>query len=193
MVPPGRVTSTPAFDQVVTTSTPMARNMPSPTQNPPGTFAPIHQLAPPPLPRNGATARTKIHADGRFNDQTKEGGWAAVVARARPPDGRPEHRAARWSRGRWVEAVKLAEGPCTVISDHEGLIGIARQGRTRYCQPVRRELYAAAAGKDVTFEWRRRDQSLGSRLAHQLARDAAKGGSDGIDLIALAQKVREVL
>jgi hypothetical protein len=65
-----------------------------------------------------------------------------------------------------VEAVKMAEGPCRVISDHEGLTGITQQGRTpRYCQPVWQELHAAAAGKVVVFEWRKRDQSLGSRLA----------------------------
>jgi hypothetical protein len=31
------------------------------------------------------------------------------------------------------------------------------------------------AGKDVTFEWRERDKHLGQWLAHQFARDAARG------------------
>jgi ribonuclease HI len=119
--------------------------------------------------------RTEIHADGTFNDQTKEGGWAAVVGRT--STGRQSGTFSYEMELRaLVEAVKMAEGPCTVISDHEGLVGIAQRGMTpQYCQPVWQELYAAAAGKDVTFEWRRRNQSLGSRLAHQLARDAAKG------------------
>jgi hypothetical protein len=43
------------------------------------------------------------------------------------------------------------------------------------CRPLWDEPYAAAAVKDVLFERRRRDQSLGSQPAHQLARDAAKG------------------
>ena len=56
------------------------------------------------------------------------------------------------------------------------MIRTAQQGKTpETCKAVWEELYAATAGKDITFEWRKRDQSLGSRLAHQLARDAAKG------------------
>jgi ribonuclease HI len=121
------------------------------------------------------TARTEIYADGMFNDQTKEGGWAAVVGRT--STGRQSRTSYYEVKLRaLVEAVKPAEGPCTLISVHEGIIGVAQQGRTpRHCQPIWQELYSAAAGKDVVFEWRRRDQSLGSRLAHQLARDAAKG------------------
>jgi hypothetical protein len=47
----------------------------------------------------------------------------------------------------------------------------------RMCKPLWEEMYAAAAGKDMAFEWKKRDQSLGSRLAHQIARDVAKGRS----------------
>ena len=75
-----------------------------------------------------------------------------------------------------LEAVRMAEGPTTVVSDHEGIVGCAQRGMTpRWSADLWNELYAAAAGKDVQFEWRRRDQSLGSRLANQLARAAAKG------------------
>lgn len=71
--------------------------------------------------------------------------------------------------------MKLADGPATIISDHEGRVGLAQEGRRpRMCRLLWDELYAAAAGKDVEFAWRKRDQSLGSRLAHQLARNAAK-------------------
>ncbi len=77
-----------------------------------------------------------------------------------------------------IEAVKLAGGPAMIISDHEGIVGLARDGRTpRMCKPLWDELYAAAAGKDIEFAWKKRDQSLGSRLAHQLARDAVRGVS----------------
>jgi hypothetical protein len=49
-------------------------------------------------------------------------------------------------------------------------------GKTRqHCKPFWDELYAAAAGKDIQFEWRHWGQSLPERLALQLARDAAKG------------------
>jgi hypothetical protein len=40
--------------------------------------------------------------------------------------------------------------------------------------PVWQELYGAAAGTDIEFVWRNRDQSPDSELAHQLARDPAK-------------------
>lgn len=123
----------------------------------------------------GVTNRAEIFTDGSFNDQTGTGGWAAVIARtmsglqAGTSSYEMELRAL-------VEAVKMADGPCTVISDYEGLIRTAQQGKTPdTCKTVWDELYAATAGKDVTFEWRRRDNGLGSRLAHQLARDAAKG------------------
>ena len=74
------------------------------------------------------------------------------------------------------EAVKMAEGACTVFSDYEWLVKNAQQGTPQAtCRALWDELFASAAGKDVQFEWKRRDQSLGSRLAHQLARDAARG------------------
>ena len=75
-----------------------------------------------------------------------------------------------------IEAVKMADGPCTVVSDHRWIVTNAQQGitPTRH-KPLWAELYAAMAGKDVAFEWRERDKHLGQRLAHQLAREAAKG------------------
>lgn len=61
------------------------------------------------------------------------------------------------------------EGTCTVISDSEGDIGFAEQGRMpRNCQPVWQELYAAMAGKDVEFVSRVRGRAA--------ARDAPRGG-----------------
>lgn len=72
----------------------------------------------------------------------------------------------------------MVEGPCTVINDYEWLVKNAQQGKTEpTCQPLWEELYAAAAGKDIEYAWRKRDQTLGSRLAHQLARDAARVNS----------------
>jgi ribonuclease HI len=120
------------------------------------------------------TNRTEIHTDGTFNDQTGTGGWAAVIARS--TSGRQEGTSSYEMELRGlVQAVKMADGPCTIVSDHEGIIGLARDGRTpRMCRPLWDELYATAAGKDIEFEWRKRDQSLGSRLAHQIARDAAR-------------------
>lgn len=75
-----------------------------------------------------------------------------------------------------AEAVKMAEWPTTVVSDHEGIVGIAQRGMTpRWSPDVWKEFYEAASGKDIEFVWRRRDQSFGQRLAHQLAREAARG------------------
>ncbi len=121
------------------------------------------------------TARTEIHTDGSYNDQTGTGGWAAVVTRT--ASGRHTGTSSYEMELRaMVEAVKMADGPCTVVSDYDGLVRTAQAGMTpEKCKPIWQELYAAAAGKDVAFAWRRRDQSLGSRLAHQLARDAARG------------------
>jgi hypothetical protein len=63
-----------------------------------------------------------------------------------------------------------------MISDHEGIVRIAQQGRTpHHLKPVGDEPCVATAGEGVPFEWRRRDQTPGQRLAHKLARDAAKG------------------
>ncbi|QJW98392.1 hypothetical protein FTUN_5982 [Frigoriglobus tundricola] len=119
--------------------------------------------------------RTEIQTDGTFNNQTGIGGWAAVIART--SSGRQEGTSAyEMELKALVEAVKMVPGPCTVDSDHEGIIGLAHDGRApRMCRPLWDELYAAAAGKDIVFEWKKRDQTLGSRLAHQLARDAEKG------------------
>ena len=121
------------------------------------------------------TDRTEIFTDGTFNDQTGAGGWAAVVTRT--ATGRQSGTSGYVMGLRaMVEAVKMADGPCTIISDYDGLVRTAQAEMTpEKCRPLWEELYAAAAGKDVEFAWRGRDQSLGSRLAHQLARDAAKG------------------
>lgn len=121
------------------------------------------------------TARTEIFTDGSFNNQTGAGGWAAAVVRtsAGSKSGTSSYE---MELRAIVEAAKLVEAPCTIVSDHEGIIGIAQRGlRPFMCRSVWDELYAATAGKDVAFEWRRRDQSLGQRIAHQLARAEAKG------------------
>ena len=74
-----------------------------------------------------------------------------------------------------VEAVRMADGPCTIICDHGGIVETAQQGKTPdWGKPLWAELYAAMDGKDIEFEWHRRDGTLGQRLAHQLAREAAK-------------------
>ena len=74
-----------------------------------------------------------------------------------------------------VEAVRMADGPCTVISDYEAIVLAAQQGKVpERCKAVWRELYAEAAGKDVMFEWRRRGQCLAQRIAHQVCRSAAR-------------------
>jgi ribonuclease HI len=121
------------------------------------------------------TARPEIYADGTFNDQTGIGGWAAVITRS--TSGRQDGTSIYEMELRaMVEAVKMAEGPATVISDYEWLVQNAQRGTPQpTCKPLWDELFAAAAGKDVTFEWNRRGQSLGARLAHQLSRDAARG------------------
>jgi ribonuclease HI len=121
------------------------------------------------------TDRTEIFTDGSYNDQTDTGGWAAVVFRKTSGQQTGTTNQEMELRA-IVEAVKMAEGPTTIVSDHEGIVGLAQAGRTpRWSTDVWNELYAAAAGKYVTYEWRRRDQSFGQRLAHQLARDAVKG------------------
>jgi hypothetical protein len=101
--------------------------------------------------------------------------WAAVIVRTssgKQPNGSRQEMELR----ALIKAVKMADGPCTVVSVHAGIVKLARQGKTSaLCKPVWEGLYASMAGKGVTFEWRRRDKSLGQRLAHQLARDVAKG------------------
>ena len=75
-----------------------------------------------------------------------------------------------------AESHTLSAPSCdAVISDYEWLVQNAQRGMPQAtCRPLWEELFAAAAGKDVEYAWKKRDQSLGSRLAHQLARDAAK-------------------
>lgn len=75
-----------------------------------------------------------------------------------------------------VEAVKLADGACTVVSDYDWPVRTVKAGKTpENCNPRWEELCASAVSSDVEFGWRRRDHSLGSRLAHQLARDMVRG------------------
>jgi ribonuclease HI len=120
------------------------------------------------------TVRTEIFTDGSRNDQNGAGGWAAVAVRT--SSGREADTSSYAMELRaLVEAVKLADGPCTVICDYDGMVCTARHGRTpEICKPLWNELYTAMVGKDVEFEWRPRSQSLGQRLAHQFARDAAR-------------------
>ncbi|MDB5308270.1 MAG: RNase [Gemmataceae bacterium] len=118
--------------------------------------------------------RSEIHTDGSYVEQTDKGGWSAVIVRAESAQQTGGSSYEMELRA-LVEAVKMADGPCTVISDYEGLIRTAQQGKTETCKAVWEELYAEMAGKDVEIAWRKQDQTLGSRLAHQLARDAAKG------------------
>lgn len=121
------------------------------------------------------TVRTEIYTDGSFNDQTGAGGWAAAVVRS-ASGSKTGTSSYEMELRAIVEAAKMVEAPCTIISDHEGIISVAQRGmRPFMCRSVWDELYAATEGKDVQFEWRRRDQSLGQRIAHQLARAEAKG------------------
>jgi hypothetical protein len=47
-----------------------------------------------------------------------------------------------------IEAVKMADGPCTVISDHEGIVKRAKQRNTpEFCKPVWEELYASMGAR----------------------------------------------
>lgn len=100
------------------------------------------------------TDRTEIIADGSFNDQTGAGGWAAVTLRT--ASGRqPGTSSYEMELRAIVEAVKMADGPCTVISDHDGIVRAARQGKTpENSKTAWEELYSALAGKDIEFQWR---------------------------------------
>jgi ribonuclease HI len=119
--------------------------------------------------------RTEIFTDGSYAHQTGAGGWAAVIlcaASSRQPQGTSNEMELRTL----IEEVKMADGSCTIISDQAGIGRLAQEGKTpQWCGSLWEELSAAAAGKDVKFEWRKRGQSLGQRLAHQFARDAARG------------------
>jgi hypothetical protein len=64
------------------------------------------------------TSRTEIHCDGTYNDQTGVGGWAAVSART--SSGRQDVTSSYEMELRaLVETVKMADGPCSVISDQK--------------------------------------------------------------------------
>jgi hypothetical protein len=87
------------------------------------------------------------------------------VGESLSPLGRPADRGERPKRGQ-------GEGPPRRddLGDPDVIAGPLRAAEVDAV-----ELYAATAGKDVEFAWWKRDQSLGQRLANQLARDAAKG------------------
>jgi hypothetical protein len=58
-----------------------------------------------------------------------------------------------------VEAAKKVDGPCTIVSDHAFMVGIAQRGMTpRMCKPLWEELDAATASK---FEWRKTTPAAG--------------------------------
>jgi ribonuclease HI len=150
--------------------------------DPPASYSPARRirsttglpLARIPRLRHSFAMRSEIFTDGSCVDQTQSGGWAAVVVRV----GQQTNSSSQEMEFRaLVEAVKMAEGPCTVISDHRWIVepsirGIRRSGTS----PSGKSCTRRRRSKDVTFEWRRRDQTLGQRLAHQLARDAARCG-----------------
>lgn len=117
--------------------------------------------------------RTEIFTDGSHVNET--GGWAAVILRT--ASGKQAGSSSQEMELRaLVEAAKMAEGPCTIISDHEGIVKIAQQGKSpRWSKALWDELYALIEGKDIQFEWRRRQEALGQRIAQQLARGAARG------------------
>ncbi|HEY1188520.1 MAG TPA: hypothetical protein VGE74_12785 [Gemmata sp.] len=77
-----------------------------------------------------------------------------------------------------AEAVKMAEGPTTGISDYEWLVQNAQRGTplATYC-PLWDERFATTAGKDVTFEWNRRAGHSGYGW-----RTSSHGRGEGLDL-----------
>jgi ribonuclease HI len=82
------------------------------------------------------TDRIEIRTDGTFNNQTGVGGWAAVVART--STGRQEGRSSyEMELCALIEAAKIADGPCTIVTDHKGIIGVANRSMTpRMCRPL---------------------------------------------------------
>ncbi|MBP3959921.1 hypothetical protein J8F10_32150 [Gemmata sp. G18] len=142
--------------------------------------------------RRFRVTRTEIFTDGSYNDHTDSGGWEAVVFRhtsgqqTGTTNQEMEPRAI-------VESVKMAEGPTTVVSDHEGIVGIIQRGMTpRWSPDVWGGLYAATEGKDVDFVWQRRDQSFGQRLAHQFARRGEGPGTLNPFLLAQTGTARRL-
>lgn len=122
--------------------------------------------------------RQTIHTDGSFSDATGAGGWAAVVLNTRTGRQTGGDSYAMELRA-VVEAVKMADGPCTVVTDSQVIPRqIATGAVPRKCPELWRELYAAFRGKDVRVEWHRRAGTHGQRLAHELARAAARGLSE---------------
>lgn len=121
------------------------------------------------------TARTEIFTDGSYDPLTGNGGWAAVMIRtssekqSRTTNYEMELRAI-------VEAAKLADGPCTIVSDYDSIIQLAKQRKTpEMCRGLWEKLYDTIEGKDITFSWSKRGKTFGQQLAHKLAREAAKG------------------
>ena len=61
----------------------------------------------------------------------------------------------------------LPDDPCLIFSDQAGGVCIAQQRRVpRHCRATLEEHYAATTVKDAAFDWKRRDQTLGQRIAH---------------------------
>lgn len=76
-----------------------------------------------------------------------------------------------------LEAVRAAEGPLTVVSDHRGIVdGLNRGDRPCKCREMWDELYAAleAVPWDVRLVWEKGEQTEQHRLAHRSARQAAE-------------------
>lgn len=115
--------------------------------------------------------RTEIFTDGCRSDHG--GGWAAVMLRTssgRQPTGTSNDMELR----ALLEAVKMADGPTTIISDLHGIVRTAQQRKVpEWSRALWEELYAAAEGKDISFEWRKRSQTIGQQIAHRLAKEAA--------------------
>ena len=133
--------------------------------------------------RLGVLVCSNMHT-GTPSYATSEMTWALILAAAREI---PQNVAAL-KAGKWQVGVGS-----TLRGKHLGIFGYGRiagevakigaamgmrilvWAREASRQKAQADGYAVAASKYVTFEWRKRDQCLGQRLAHQLARDAAKG------------------
>jgi ribonuclease HI len=121
------------------------------------------------------TRRQVIHADGTFTPETGKGGWAAVILETETGAGEISSSSEAELRA-VLEAVKMAEGPCTVVTDSISIVRNVEAGISpQKGHELWRELYAAMAGKDVQVEWRKRSSTHGQRLAHELARKEARG------------------
>jgi ribonuclease HI len=87
--------------------------------------------------------RQVIHADGTFTPETGKGGWAAV--RLETGTGAGEISGSYEAELRaMLEAVRMAEGPCTVVSDNWGIVrNVENVISPPTCHELWQELYAA--------------------------------------------------